>query len=382
MRLPTHAYIHYITLGRSPPTSPNKADIQSKLIAELSKATQAKTALELAHALGFPTRKSVNPTLYRMEKEGIVTMDHSAGPPRWSLSSSHHSRGGTQLGSSQQDSHHPRGGPLPGFPARRSVPSLQQDIHHHDQLVVSPEAAVTTQTMSQTGGSPSQPQTIAILKHLRSSESSCTTLDLSKVANMSRNEVTPVLNQLKSEGLIDRVSDSPPIWRITQIGLQTQLATSSGSLTSQQDLPLPTASEMVGDMQCETDGVHHSNVDSDEDMETEEPPFSGLNLDLSHIPRDNIRDRLIAVFEEDPVGLRTDLELAKEIGDYTRGQVRPFLEVLASEGRIARLSGFPAKWKALSANELTGGSHQTPSQVTYLIFTPGLLHSKFPNLTC
>ena len=391
--------------------------MQSKLIAELSKATQAKTALELAHALGFPTRKSVNPTLYGMQKEGAVTMDNSAGAPRWTLSSNYQStqpgfpsspikqsssatqpgfpsspnkqsrggtqpgfpsspnkqsRGGTQSGFPSSLNKQSSGGTQPGFPsssnyqsrggtqlsAQISTPSLQQDVHHHDQLVVSPEGSLATQTMNliqHPGGFPSQPQTTAILNHLKSSNSSCTTLDLSKVANMTRAGVTPILDQLQSQGLIDQLSHRPPLWRITQTGQLVETSPEQPGLDDTSSV----SNEVGGDMQCETDSIHHSNADSDEDMDTEDPVHSGLNLDLSHIPKENIRDRLIAIFQEDPEGSRTGLELAKEIGDtYSRLQVQPFLETLASEGSIMKLPGFPAKWKAVSASDQTVKSVQ------------------------
>lgn len=280
-------------------------------------------------------------------------MDNSAGAPRWLLSSNQQSTREAQPTSPSVPNHQLQG---PGFPAPRSTPSLQQDVQHRDQLVVAPDVSLVTHTISQTQRHdhfPPHPQASAILNHLKSLDSSCTTLDLSKVVNMTRASVKPVLDQLKSEGLISQLSDSPPLWRITPAGQQAQVAASIGTSPAQPEHS-GLSDEVGGDMQCETDSIHHSNADSDEDMDTEETSHSGLNLDLSHIPRENIRDRLIAVFSEDPAGSRTGLELAKEIGDsYSRLQVLPFLETLVSEGYISKLPGFPPKWKALSATNQT-----------------------------
>ena len=56
----------------------------SKVIAELKRAGRPCTTLELARAAGCQTRKDINPTLYRMERERSVKKVQDT-PPRWQL---------------------------------------------------------------------------------------------------------------------------------------------------------------------------------------------------------------------------------------------------------------------------------------------------------
>ncbi len=60
--------------------------LQMKILGILRNAPKPLTALELARATGF-RRPEVNPDLYAMRKEGVVSMREAAtGPPQWELS--------------------------------------------------------------------------------------------------------------------------------------------------------------------------------------------------------------------------------------------------------------------------------------------------------
>ena len=64
----------------------------ARILAFLSRASKACTALEIAKAIGYKTRREVNPHLYAMAKEGLVVHDDSKGTPLWNVVSSkqHH----------------------------------------------------------------------------------------------------------------------------------------------------------------------------------------------------------------------------------------------------------------------------------------------------
>lgn len=322
--------------GSKPPqqSSPEKSNLQNQLIAELSKHNQPRTALELARALGFPARKHVNPTLYDMKTQGLVSFDDGSGAPRWYLLSA--SRGGGESAQKSAVSAHVQSATEP---STSSVASLQQDISHSARLVVNPSSTIS----SQVGPSGSNPQQLAkrVLDHLSATESIHTTLELSKVVNMRRADIELVLKQLAADGFIKQAQSSPPSWRIATV--QETSANKEGR-----------------------NGFHEN---SDEDsMEVDQLPINSLNIDLSHIPEDSLSERLIAIVQGDPLAERTDLELARLAGSsYTRALVRPVLENLAGQGLVIKISGFPAKWKQAESIMPQDDSESHPQQVLFVV---------------
>ena len=64
-------------------------DLEVRLVGLLGRGAHSpQTALELARALGYPSRKAVNPSLYALEKSGAVLRIEGQGPPKWSLRTS------------------------------------------------------------------------------------------------------------------------------------------------------------------------------------------------------------------------------------------------------------------------------------------------------
>ena len=59
--------------------------LQVKIIQVLRGAEGPLTALEVASAVGLTTRKDVNPDLYAMKEEGVVSIDTTTCPPKWML---------------------------------------------------------------------------------------------------------------------------------------------------------------------------------------------------------------------------------------------------------------------------------------------------------
>ena len=72
----------------TPSTSQAQPQLKQHIVEFLRNANGSHTALEIAKALGYESRKYVNPDLYALEKEGVVTQLMQQGPPKWRLSSS------------------------------------------------------------------------------------------------------------------------------------------------------------------------------------------------------------------------------------------------------------------------------------------------------
>lgn len=100
------------------------------------------------------------------------------------------------------------------------------------------------------------------------------------------------------------------------------------------------------------------NASDEEEMEAELRQEFGRLVDLSHIPPENIPERLLTVMQSDPTVPRTELELAKAIGsNYSRSDVRPYLEKLSRDGKVRKIGiAFPAKWQ-LAMESSTSSQH-------------------------
>lgn len=212
----------------NPPVGDVRADdLEVRVVGLLGRFAHPQTALELARALGYPSRKAVNPTLYALEKSGAVLRIEGQGPPKWSLRTS------------QQVATH------------RSDPSVQS---------------------------------------------------------------------------------VPPFEVRSQPHFSGNPFTASSSRATEEEF---------------------ANLSVEESMDTEDSSLAGPSMDLSHIPPENIKERLLAVMEAEPSVLRTDLELAKAIGSgYTRSRVRPCLEQLAGEAKVRKIGlSFPVRWSVARKEE-------------------------------
>jgi len=60
-------------------------DLQGRILQFLHSDPEPKTALDIALGIGKKTRAEVNPTLYRLQKDGILSLSKGRFPPLWSL---------------------------------------------------------------------------------------------------------------------------------------------------------------------------------------------------------------------------------------------------------------------------------------------------------
>ena len=59
--------------------------VEGQVLGFLSGVGKPCTALEIAKAVGYKTRKEINPLLHAMAKDGLVVKDESKGAPQWSV---------------------------------------------------------------------------------------------------------------------------------------------------------------------------------------------------------------------------------------------------------------------------------------------------------
>ena len=372
-------------------------NLTSKLLDALKRGGRPLTSLELAKAVGLQTRKEVNPTLYNLQSQGRVWKVREI-PPLWGLSPAGRSSSAgsvhapQSVGPGRGRARPSRVATPPGItltPPLTLFPITASTAHHQDHRS-SPHTShvaagdlksriVTVLTQS------NQPQTALELAHALGFE--------------KRSDVNPQLYAMEREGLVHKVEgQGPPKWCAKQPGLafgpfvQSQPAVGSQLVNECPLQPTFTGNTdknavnvvCEGLLQLSSHTSSNSSTNDEEAMESEiasgdddemdtdskqRPPL----VDLSHIPEENIRDRLLTVLRADPCTSKTDLELAKAIGgSYTRSDVRPQMELLAREGLAKKSEGFPARWSPAAANQVIPSgifdplpSQQVPPQVSF-----------------
>ena len=344
--------------------------LTSRLLDALKSGGRPLTSLELAKAVGLQTRREVNPTLYNLQSQGIIRRVRET-PPLWEL--------GTGRISSLGGVHAPRsvGRGQAESPAMATPPDI---LSAHVPLV---GTYPTSLTSSHTPSAADGDQKSRIFAGLTQSSQPQTALELSHALGFgSRKAVNPHLYAMEKEGIVSRIEGQGPIkWCVTQTNLAVgKVMYQYTSQTSAHGRNVVSTPNVVGtssrQLESQPQRVFHdtgvsqeeimeSTVDSDGDgMDTDsgDPPL----IDLSHIPKENVHDRLLAVLRIDPSVSRTDLELAKAIGEgYSRSDVRPYMEALAREGLAKKNDGFPAQWSPTMnaiATTSSGSSHPSPSQ--------------------
>ena len=322
----------------------------SWVVDQIKKTGRPCTTLELANVFGV-SRKDLNPTLYRMQEQGILRKVGDS-PPRWTTLGNMISGKRPAMGRGRgraRRSPTPTSVSQPGYNfSTQTKPTFQFPVSGTGSGHTSPARSSPTSSMlrNPTVGNDLQRR---LLKALRQHGRPQTALELARsVGLVARREVNPDLYRMEKVGLVDmETSGGPPKWSLSkQAHVQHSSLIPVDTVQGQGANIGSTSAQFIDDtMQTEDSDQVGEEMDVDDQTSEDESPLAQLRVDLSHIPEENIRDRLIAVMGVTPTVQRTDLELAKCIGDnYTRSKVRPFLEQLAKEGRVAKSPGFPTKW--------------------------------------
>ena len=375
-------------------------NLTSKLLDALKRGGRPLTSLELAKAVGLQTRKEVNPTLYSLQSQGKVRKVRDS-PPLWGLPPAGRS-------SSSGSAHAPKTvGRGRARPFRVATPPGNMLT---PSLTLSPTLGATssaTSTAYQDHRSSVNTSHVAsgdlksrIVAALTQSNQPQTALELAHTLGFEkRSDVNPQLYAMEKEGLVYKVEgQGPPKWCARQsqpaFGPVVQSQPAVGSPLVFEATPQSSISDQSAvNVVCEglqqlSSQLHHTSSNSsangeeamesevasdDDEMDTDSKQRPPL-VDLSHIPEENIRERLLTVLRADPHTSKTDLELAKAIGgSYTRSDVRPQMEMLAREGLAKKSKGFPARWSPAAAGNqaATSGrldplpSQQLPLQVAF-----------------
>ena len=94
--LATHSPIHQepeqdtAVSPQTKPSVPVGSGVEGQVLGFLSKTSRPCTALDIAKAIGYKTRKEVNPHLYAMAKDGLITHVECQGAPQWTISHGNH----------------------------------------------------------------------------------------------------------------------------------------------------------------------------------------------------------------------------------------------------------------------------------------------------
>lgn len=395
--------------------------IATKVINELKRSGRPCTTLEVARALGMQNRKEINPTLYNMQKQGLLKKVQET-PPLWQLtprgtgvmqgvSGSGGHRGDRGRGRGRGRGSRGRGAPPTSSPPGYKFPSNPQynfppsatslsanpGFGRGRGMMMSP--ILTTSTGTQNAMPPqlsqSPPLRIQIQEVLRRANKPLTALEIAKQLDFSsRSSVNPDLYAMEREGAVchhQPTTNSAPLWFLpgrrfessTQppafgVG-SSSLPVARGGQTVERDLARRGRGRGAGRSPRKEQTVVYTSQSSEEEaMETE--PASGP--DLSHIAEDNIEERLVAILKLSGASSRkTELDLSKSIGSmnrsFTRSDIRPHLHSLEGKGVLEKMEGMegtPVIWK-LSANHLTPPSLQGPS-TDFNPFSSGMATSK------
>ncbi len=360
-----------------------------KLLEVLGSSGRPYTTLELAKAVGLVTRKEVNPTLYALQKQKKI-LQVTPQPPTWQLASIDTALG---RGPGSTRASHEIGSRWSPSPTSRAVTSAGAWSAGRGQSEIAqpPPAAYNPNPVLHGGPScsilpshtPSIPsslgnddETSQVVQVLRGSSKPVTALEISKALGSNRKAANQLLYQMEAARIVVKTEGGgPPRWSLTSqreddfIRAQTQYQeVQERRFSGTQNLPsgrsvVCEAADIDEEMPplifegspMETGRLLKEGGESGMETDGASPYSSTASVDLSVIPSNDIHGRLLAVMRSDPSIVRTDLELAKAIGEgYARSQVRPCLQELAQRGDIQMLQTFPPKWCLVGSTH--GGS--------------------------
>ena len=176
--------------------------VEGQLLAFLSRQGKSCTSLEIAKAIGYSTRKEVNPYLYTMARDSLVVRDDSKGAPQWTLPCSRLEQHNT-IPESLAPSH--------------TLPPVQ---HTSSDLSHIPVGNVLERLLVVLSSRPSV---------------SYTALELFKLTgcDIGRQAITTHLEKLKEDGTVKKSSSFPVQWSI----VGSQALSGSNEVPMETDAP-------------------------------------------------------------------------------------------------------------------------------------------------
>ena len=369
--------------------------VPSLVIGEIKRSGRPCTTLELARAVGMNTRKEINPTLYKMERQGMLKKVQDQ-PPLWQVA-----QGGTMQGMGVNTGAHgrdrdnrgrgrgrgrgttPTSGSPPGFkfpsnPQYQFPSSTSANIGFgRGRGRPPPHPTNTTPPAPRFTAPPSISSTPPLRARLQQVLSTAakplTALELAKQLDFSsRSSVNPDLYAMEKEGVVIRHQlnpNSPPVWSLPGRNFASQSSSTSGtnalSLASlkggqivERDGPsAPNQRLLQSNQSLQSNEVEEMEVGGTEAEIGGEGGGGGRGgIDVSQIPEDDIEQRLLAVLQLcGSSSKRSELELSNSISTtsckFTRSDIRPHLTSLEGRGVVRRMEGMPVTWQLLSSEQ-------------------------------
>ena len=370
--------------------------VPSLVIGEIKRSGRPCTTLELARAIGMNTRKEINPTLYKMERQGMLKKVQDQ-PPLWQVAQGGPMQGmGVNTGAHGRDRDNrgrgrgrgrgttPTSGSPPGFkfpsnPQYQFPSSTSANIGFgRGRGRPPPHPTNTTPLPPKFTAPPSIPSSPPLRARLQQVLSTATkpltALELAKQLDFSsRSSVNPDLYAMEKEGVIIRHQpnpNSPPVWSLPGRNFASQSSSTSGanvlSLASLKGGQIverdgPSAGNQSSRLLQSNQNLQIQQLNEVEEMEvggteTEIGGGGRGGIDVSQIPEDDIEQRLLAVLQlSGSSSKRSELELSNSISTtsrkFTRSDIRPHLTSLEERGVVRRMAGMPVTWQLLGSEQ-------------------------------
>ena len=372
--------------------------VPSLVIGEIKRSGRPCTTLELARAVGMNSRKEINPTLYKMAQQGVLKKVQDQ-PPLWQVVQGGPIQGiGVNTGAHGRDrdfsrgrgrgrgrgtptsSHSPPGFKFPSNPQYQFPSSTSANIgfgRGRGKPVPFPTSVtpIAPKFTAPSSIPPSPPLRARLQEVLSKAAKPLTALELAKQLDFSsRSSVNPDLYAMEKEGVVIRHqpnTSSPPIWYLPGRNFVSAAQSSSSSATSALSLTRgsqiverdgPSAGNQGSRLLQPYQGFQRQQSNEVEEMEIDRTGAEigggggGGGIDLSHIPEDDIEQRLLAVLQLSGVSSkRSELDLSKSISSmnhkFSRSDIKPHLASLEGKGMVRKLDGMPVTWQLLSSEQ-------------------------------
>ena len=371
--------------------------VPSRVIGEIKRSGRPCTTLELARAVGMNSRKEINPTLYKMAQQGVLKKVQDQ-PPLWQVAQGGSVQGiGVNTGVHGRDRDHrgmgrgrgrgatPTTGSPPGFkfpsnPQYQFPSSTSANIGFGRGRGKPPPLPASTTTVAPrftapSSVHPSPPLRARLHEVLGKAAKPLTALELAKQLDFSsRSSVNPDLYAMEKEGVVIRHQpnpNSPPVWSLPGRSTVQSSFTSGGSTLSLArggqivERDGPSAGNQGSRLLQPNQGLQRQQSNEVEGMEIEGAGVEigeggGGGVDLSHIPEDNIEQRLLAVLKlSGSSSKRSELDLSKSISStnrkFSRSDIKPHLASLEGKGMVRKMEGTPITWQACPEQPPTTG---------------------------
>ena len=198
-------------------------DKNEKIVQFLKSHSDGRSAIQVAKALQLNTAASVNPTLHTLQRDGyVIKVDGT--PPKWFYN---HEKEVSETAS--QHNNEPATG----------------------HLAASGDRSKSEISITETG--------IKILSYVSSNKQPVLTRAIANALKLkTKHEINPHVYDLQKRGMLEKVDDCPPSWRLSRKGNQALMT----STCDKQQTAFSTASKPTSGLSQDEDMVLSQNDES------------------------------------------------------------------------------------------------------------------------